>query len=92
MEAADIWLTKPGGLCTTEAMHKGTPIILFNAVPGVETRNLEFLTGIGYAAAAEDAAAIAALVCKSPVPRKSTFDGLAGERICRIIFKKELSG
>ncbi|MBQ8507682.1 MAG: glycosyltransferase [Clostridia bacterium] len=51
LDAADVFLTKPGGLSTTEAMHKGLPLILINMAPGCETRNMEFLTGIGCAAA-----------------------------------------
>ena len=54
MEAADIYLTKPGGLSTTEALCKGVPLLLFNAVPGLETRNLEFLTQAGCAKSASD--------------------------------------
>lgn len=49
MDAADLFITKPGGLSTTEAATKGVPMVLFNAVPGCETRNLEFLLSIGCA-------------------------------------------
>ena len=51
MDAADLFITKPGGLSTTEAATKGVPLVLFNAVPGCETRNLEFLLSIGCAVA-----------------------------------------
>ncbi len=44
MGAADLMLTKPGGLSTTEAFYKRLPVIAMNAVPGCETRNLEFFT------------------------------------------------
>ena len=94
MEAADIYLTKPGGLSTTEALHKGTPVLLFNAVPGVETRNLEFLTKTGCAAAADDIEGIAACIRKMPridAACTAAFDSHAGERICEIMRKKELS-
>src|SRR5699024_9590393 len=41
-DAADLILTKPGGLSTTEAAVKGLPMLFINAVPGCETRNYEF--------------------------------------------------
>jgi processive 1,2-diacylglycerol beta-glucosyltransferase len=47
MSAADIYLTKPGGLTTTEAIVKRLPMVLVEAVPGCETRNLNFLSEMG---------------------------------------------
>ena len=44
MSAADVYLTKPGGLMTTEAIVKGLPMVFVDAVPGCETRNFEFLS------------------------------------------------
>ena len=61
MDAADLFLTKPGGLSTTEAVHKGLPLLLINMVPGCETRNLQFLTSIGCAASAGGTRATARL-------------------------------
>jgi len=52
LDATDIYLTKAGGLSTTEAIFKETPIVYINAVPGCETRNIDFMTSNGYAAAA----------------------------------------
>ena len=43
MDSADLFLTKPGGISTTEAMVKGLPMVLVNVVGGCETPNLEFL-------------------------------------------------
>lgn len=93
MEAADIWLTKPGGLSTTEALHKGTPVLLFNAVQGVETRNLEFLTGTGCCSAADTIGGIAGCIREMTASADlcpDGFDGLACDRICKYILKKEL--
>lgn len=61
MDAADLFLSKPGGLSTTEAMHKGLPPVLINVAPGCETRNMHFLTGLGCALSADGAASLAAL-------------------------------
>lgn len=49
MDAADIIITKPGGLTTSEAMAKGLPLILLNPIPGQEERNMEFLVNAGAA-------------------------------------------
>ena len=65
MDAADLFITKPGGLSTSEAMHKRVPTILVQAVPGCETGNLEFLTKIGCAAYAKGTIAAAKLVNKA---------------------------
>jgi len=44
MSASDLYITKPGGLMTTEALAKRLPMVLITAVPGLETRNFDFLT------------------------------------------------
>ncbi len=61
LDAADLFLTKPGGLSTTEAMHKGLPLMLINVAPGCETRNMEFLTKLGCAASANGMISLARL-------------------------------
>ncbi|SFS46164.1 MGDG synthase family glycosyltransferase [Marininema halotolerans] len=43
MDAADLLITKPGGLTVTEAMAKGLPMLLFEAFPGQEATNLNYL-------------------------------------------------
>lgn len=52
MSAADLYITKPGGLTTSEAIAMRLPMIFINAVPGCETRNFEFLTHMGVACGA----------------------------------------
>lgn len=49
MDAADLILTKPGGLSTSEAAVKALPMLFINAVPGCETRNIEFFLNNGCA-------------------------------------------
>lgn len=49
MDAADIIITKPGGLTTSEALAKNIPLILTNPIPGQEDRNMEFLVNNGVA-------------------------------------------
>jgi len=43
MALADICVTKPGGLTTSEALACGLPLVVANAIPGQETRNATFL-------------------------------------------------
>lgn len=43
MDAADILVTKPGGLTVTEAMIKRLPMVLFEALPGQEQANRDYL-------------------------------------------------
>ncbi len=49
MDAADVLITKPGGLTTSEFLAKGLPAILLNPIPGQEDRNTEFLLNNGLA-------------------------------------------
>ncbi|MBQ4159360.1 MAG: glycosyltransferase [Clostridia bacterium] len=49
MDAADVIITKPGGLTTSEFLAKGLPAILLNPIPGQEDRNVEFLLNNGLA-------------------------------------------
>lgn len=44
MAAADLIITKPGGLTCSEALAMQVPMILTEAIPGQEERNLRFLT------------------------------------------------
>lgn len=49
MDAADLIVTKPGGLTTTEVLAKGKPMALVSPIPGQEQRNCEFLLEAGAA-------------------------------------------
>lgn len=49
MDAADIIVTKPGGLTVSEALAKRLPMILIKPIPGQEERNTEFLLNNGIA-------------------------------------------
>lgn len=43
MAAADVLITKPGGLTTSEALASGLPMILTHPIPGPEERNISYL-------------------------------------------------
>ncbi|MEP6662333.1 MAG: glycosyltransferase [Verrucomicrobiota bacterium] len=49
MAAADVVLTKPGGLTTSEALAVGRPIVVLNPIPGQEEANSDFLLENGAA-------------------------------------------
>ncbi len=49
MSAADIIITKPGGLTTSESLARRLPMILDDPIPGHEDRNTEFLLNFGAA-------------------------------------------
>ncbi len=53
MAAADVCLSKPGGLSTTELLASRVPSVLVLVVPGCESHNLEFVTGKGLALGAQ---------------------------------------
>lgn len=49
IKAADVVLSKPGGLSTTEIAASGTPLVLMRAVSGCETANVKYFTANGLA-------------------------------------------
>ena len=53
MDSADLYITKPGGLSSSEAAVKGLPMVLIDAVAGCEKFNLEFFVSLGGAVTAE---------------------------------------
>lgn len=61
MDSADLYLTKPGGISTTEAGCKQLPMVFVNAVAGCETYNMRFFTGKGAAVTADTPEELAVL-------------------------------
>lgn len=47
MTAADLIITKAGGLTVSEALTKHLPLVIFNPIPGQEYENTVFLEKIG---------------------------------------------
>lgn len=54
MDAADIIVSKPGGLTMAESLAKGRPLLLMDPIPGQEQRNAEYLLEAGCAVRAFD--------------------------------------
>ncbi len=62
MGAANVLITKPGGVTTAEAMAAGLPMILTHPIPGVEEEHLRMFAAQEVALAAEKPEEIPALV------------------------------
>ena len=58
MSAADLVITKPGGLTVSECLAKHTPMLLVSPIPGQEERNADYLLEAGAALKAVDAATL----------------------------------
>ncbi|MTI82238.1 MAG: glycosyltransferase [Firmicutes bacterium] len=54
MGAADLMVTKAGGLTCSEALALGLPLFITDPIPGQEERNTEFLVNQGAAVAIKD--------------------------------------
>jgi processive 1,2-diacylglycerol beta-glucosyltransferase len=58
MTAADLVVTKPGGLSVSECLAKERPMLLVSPIPGQEERNADYLLECGAAIKAVDAATL----------------------------------
>lgn len=97
MDAADLILTKPGGLSSTEAAVKALPMLFIDAVPGCETRNFEFFIKNGFAEMRDSVLGLCDAVCelleneeklkKMSKNLKSEFSGCAVQSISEYIIK-----
>ena len=58
MTAADLVVTKPGGLSVSECLAKGRPMLLVAPIPGQEERNADYLLEAGAAVKAMDGATL----------------------------------
>ena len=62
MDQADVIITKPGGLTTTEAILKNIPMIIPYYIPGQEEENADFLEETGMAIKVEKIKDLASVV------------------------------
>ena len=70
MAAADILISKPGGLTTAEAMARGLPTCIVNPIPGQEERNSDHLLEAGVA-----------IKCNNPPTLAWKLEGLARDSV-----------
>jgi processive 1,2-diacylglycerol beta-glucosyltransferase len=54
MSAADMIITKAGGLTVSEALTKRLPLVIFRPIPGQEEENAKYLERIGAGRTAEN--------------------------------------
>lgn len=97
MSATDLYITKPGGLTTSESLAKRVPMLLIDLVPGCESRNFEFLTKNGIATGATGWKSAAKKVAEllrdgkaleEQLKRMEEYDPKnAAEEICRHLLK-----
>lgn len=97
LDAVDLYLSKAGGLSTTEAIMKQVPLLYINAVPGCETRNIDFMVGQGFASSShtpEEAAHLAADILKNPQEAqnciyrcRTSLPENPAEAICKQVFE-----
>ncbi|HTR97660.1 MAG TPA: glycosyltransferase [Candidatus Acidoferrales bacterium] len=64
LEAADVAVTKAGGLTCSEALVKGTPLVIFRPTPGQEVRNAQYLESGGAAVHADTVETVATTVAR----------------------------
>ncbi|MFM1653942.1 MGDG synthase family glycosyltransferase [Brevibacillus sp. B_LB10_24] len=62
MGAADVIITKPGGLTCSEALAMGKPLLLYQPLPGQEKKNSAFLRACGVAEEAQSLEQIASIL------------------------------
>jgi processive 1,2-diacylglycerol beta-glucosyltransferase len=48
LDAADLLITKPGGMTCTEGLSKGIPMLFHDAIPGQEEENLDYFVSKGF--------------------------------------------
>ncbi len=95
MKAADVFVSKAGGLSSTEAAVTGVPLVHLHSIPGCETKNAAFFAAHGMSAAtknAKEAARLAQeLLCderakeKMRAAQRANIHPEAAERIADII-------
>jgi len=58
MAAADVVVTKPGGLTSSEILARGAAMVIVNPIPGQESRNSDYLLESGAAIKANNLATL----------------------------------
>lgn len=72
MAAADLLITKPGGVTVAETLASGVPLLLTEPIPGPEERHVQYLVGRGaavYARALDQVPVLASGLLTSPSRR-----------------------
>jgi len=84
MTAADLVVTKPGGLSVSECLAKGRPMLLVAPIPGQEERNADYLLEAGAAVKSIDATTLEFKLARLLAdPARLAAMGEAARRIAR---------
>lgn len=97
MKAADVMISKSGGLSSTEAAVAGVPLIHFKPIPGCESKNRDFFRAHGMSLCAKnnaDAVKMAGHLARHPdraqqmlAAQKATLNPHAADDIVRHVLK-----
>ncbi len=97
LDAADMIITKPGGLSITEAANKWVPMVLINSIGGCENANFYFMMNRGYAVGSSRAIDVVELAARLAVDSerrarmveamKKDFNCNSGEVIADIVME-----
>lgn len=79
MKAADVFVTKPGGLSSTEAASCGVPLVHVAAIPGCETYNARYFSSHGMSRACRT----------SRNELRAVFDLLEDEQFCSEMIQRQ---
>lgn len=101
LHGCDVFISKPGGLSSTEAAAAGVPLIHISPIPGCESRNFRFFADHGMSFAvknlkrdllpAVEALCDAAAVSRMRQAQHTVLDPFAADRLCDFIEKTVLS-
>ena len=86
LDSANLCLTKPGGVCITEAATKGVPMMFVFTVAGCEDHNRRFFLQNGLAEACADPAQIARFL-REPADHTLAQNVFAGRDGAEIVYQ-----
>ncbi len=102
MNGADVLLTKPGGLSSTEAAVANIPLVHINAIPGCESENVKFFENHGMSVSAKnvrEAASAAVSLADDPASSENMLENQrrciprnAAEEIARHVLEERSAG
>ena len=80
MRAADVLLSKAGGISSAEAAVVGVPLVHTMMIPGVETKNADFFAGLGMSLRADTPEAAARFADRIVYDGKTAAKIIAAQR------------
>lgn len=84
LRACDLYLTKPGGLSSTEAAVAGVPLVHLPPIPGCETRNARFFAQRGLSIPQKELDRAALLASEAVRRQREDIPPGAAGRVCAL--------